>query len=504
MRHSSSKTQPVVAAGHQVTAAIAGEVLAEGGNAVDACIAAAFAAFVVEPVLAGPLGGAFLMHSPKTGPSRLMDAFVQTPRRALPEAEADIRGIEVDFGPVTQTFHIGAGTTAAPCLAQGLFEAHARLGHMPLRTLVEPACRIAREGHALSPFQAHVMSLVAPILGASQAARAIYFQDEKLKAAGDTLQNPALADMMETLAIEGPRLVSEGEVGQALIACEGNHLSVEDMRRARPIWRDVLVLERADTRIELNPPPSLGGIQIALGLDALPARPDVSTVVQCLAEIDRLRRETGLDHDPQDARNLMLDDALVQRLRKVLAAHQAATRGTTHISVIDAQGDGAALTLSNGEGNGILLPGTGIMPNNMLGEDDLVPDGPLSWTPDTRLASMMCPMALRGRGGALTMLGSGGSNRIRSALLQASIRLIDFGMSLEDAVNYPRVHFEKDSLDFEGFGSDSIRETLLGGWPEATIWPEPSMFFGGVHAVRSGPRGSDAAGDPRRSGAVWP
>ena len=155
------------------------------------------------------------------------------------------------------------------------------------------------------------------------------------------------------------------------------------------IGRKPLKFSRSGVEIDLNPAPSLGGVQIALALQALPPDPDNRLLARCLFEVARIRKETDLDHHPLRGEKIMLDAEMVASLRKTLKSHQAATRGTTHISVIDAKGMGAAFTLSNGEGCGLIVPGTGIMANNMLGEDDLVPNGVNSWTEDTRLASMM-------------------------------------------------------------------------------------------------------------------
>lgn len=490
-----------VATGHELTTAAGAEVLADGGTAVDACIAAAFAAFVAEPVLAQPLGGGFLMAVPETGAPRCLDAFVQTPRRKRPEGELDIRTITVDFGTAKQDFHIGAGTTATPCLVPGLFDAHERLGRMPMRDLIAPALRLARDGVPVNAFHGHVFELVAPILTASDGAARLFAPDGKRLSEGDTYRNPDLADALEVLAAEGPRFFTEGEVGQALAGQPGGQVTGDDLRRVLPRWRTPLQLSRAGTQIWLNPPPSLGGVQVALALTALPHRPGPALVARAMAEVARLRRETGIDGDPGRAAALLLDPALVARLTALLAEHRPATRGTTHISAADRFGQCAALTLSNGEGNGAVLPGTGIMPNNMLGEEDLVPDGPTAWAADRRLASMMCPMALRGADGAVTVLGSGGSNRIRSALLTVALGLIDHGQDLDSAVDAPRMHVEGRNLSFEDTGGEAWREALMRDWPEASVWDRPHMFFGGVHAVRRKPNGSvAAAGDPRRAG----
>ncbi len=166
---------------------------------------------------------------------------------------------------------------------------------------------------------------------------------------------------------------------------------------------------------------------------------------------------------------------------------------------------GVALTLSNGEGNGAIIPGTGIMPNNMLGEDDLVPGGWHSWTPDMRLSSMMTPMAVSWPDGGLAMLGSGGSNRIRTALAQVLVNLVDRGMPLGDAVEAPRLHVEAGdppAVDFELSDlAEEDRASILNAFPEAKGWSERSMFYGGVHAaMREGRGGMRAVGDPRRAG----
>lgn len=492
-----------VASGHALTSQAADQVLRDGGSAVDAVIAAALVAFVVEPVMAQPLGGGFLMHAPANGRTQVLDAFVQTPRKQIPERELDIQTITVDFGTDTQDFHIGAGTCAVPCLMPALALAHARAGRMPLKVLVGPAVEAARGGHPVADFQAEVAGLVRPILTADPAVAALYAPGGKMVAAGETLINRDLAEVLELFATEGPRFFTEGEVGQALAALPGGQVSAEDLRRAAPITRNPLTLLRRDHRVSLNPGPSLGGVQIALMLSALPDQPGPATIARAMAEVARLRRETGIDAVPDEGVARLLDPALVDRLTAILKHHKTSVRGTTHISAVDARGNGAALTLSNGEGCGRLLPGTGIMANNMLGEEDLLPDGPTSWTPDRRLASMMCPIAMTDRDGTLTMLGSGGSNRIRSALTTVLLGLIDEGLAPETAVDAPRMHVEGKTLAFEETGPEGRRVALLREWPEATLWDRPSMYFGGVHLARRTRRGQVvAAADARRAGTA--
>lgn len=482
---------PIAAAtGHRLTTQAAYDVLSAGGTAVDACIAAALMACVVEPVLAGPMGGGFLMLAPSHGAPRVLDGFVQTPRRRIP---GDVQQVEADFGDTTQIFHIGAGTVATPGLIPMLFEAHSRAGKMPMRELAQPAIETARNGHVVTALQAEVAQIAAPILTADPRTQQRFGTAERIMQAGDTLTTPDLADVLEVLAIEGPRLFTEGEVAQALLSLDGTALTADDLRRYAPKWRDPLQMTRRGWQVSLTPSPSIGGAQIALMLDALPDQ--VTPALLHLAQIELLNLREKSDT------TLRFDPILAAELRKTLARHDARLRGTTHISATDQQGLGAALTLSNGTGAGMIVPGTGIMPNNMLGEEDLLPAGPGSWEQDIRLASAMCPISLRAADGSITMMGSGGSSRIRTALSQTALHLID-GMALEQAILAPRLHLDALNGPVAAEpGGERWYDALRALPADLNLWPDRAMYFGGVHAVRRSPRGQiEAVADPRRDG----
>ena len=501
-------TQFAVAAGHELTASASAEILAAGGTAVDAVIAGALVACVAEPVLAGLCGGGFLMVRSAEGEPALLDAFVQTPRRKRPESELDLRAVEADFGEVRQAFRIGSGAIATPGLAAGLAEAHERHGRMPMPELAEPAIRAARTGVAVSEFQARLGRIVAPILTATPEARALNCKDGAPLPAGALYRNPDLADVIEVMAIEGARFVTEGEVATGLLALasEGGHLERADLARYRPLWRRPVVRQRGAARIALNPPPALGGILIAFALELIDRGASVVEVAQAFEATCRARIEAALQDDPAAGARRLLSEELITRYRREVAGRAATRRGTTHISAIDRRGMGAALSLSNGEGCGLIIPGTGIMPNNMLGEEDLVPGDWNRWTPDQRLSSMMAPMAVDWPDGRFVMMGSGGSNRIRTALAQVLLGLVDRELPLATAIETPRLHVECDrdiTMDFELADLDGgAREALTAAYPEARGWAERSMFFGGAHAAMRDARGGlIAAGDPRRAGA---
>jgi gamma-glutamyltranspeptidase/glutathione hydrolase len=163
----------------------------------------------------------------------------------------------------------------------------------------------------------------------------------------------------------------------------------------------------------------------------------------------------------------------------------------------------ASLTLSNGEGSAYVLPGSGIMLNNMLGEEDLNPGGFHCMPPGVRLASMMTPTIVRLADGGQIALGSGGSNRIRSAILQVLTNVLEFDMKLEQAVTAARLHLEGSHLSVEPGFSEEVLESMQAEWPDMKQWPGTNLFFGGVHAVERLASGEfRAAGDPRRGGAV--
>jgi gamma-glutamyltranspeptidase/glutathione hydrolase len=181
----------------------------------------------------------------------------------------------------------------------------------------------------------------------------------------------------------------------------------------------------------------------------------------------------------------------VERLR-------SGTGGTTHISVSDAAGNAASMSLSNGEGSGYVVPGTGIMLNNMLGEDDLHPEGFHAAPPGERVASMMSPTLVMAGDRVRLIVGSGGSKRIRTALLQVISNVVDFGMSVAEAVCAPRLHYDGEQVQAEpGFDPAALADAA--GEHDINAWDEQNLYFGGVHAVEPSAGGQ---GDPRRGGAA--
>ena len=508
-----------VAAGHPLTAEAAELILRAGGNAFDAILAAHFAACVAEPVLASPGGGGFMLAQPANGSAQVFDFFVQTPRHKRPADELDFYPILADFGTAQQEFHIGLGACATPGSVRGMFTIHDSLGSLPMREIVAPAVQYARAGVALNALQAYIFSIVAPIYSASPEAHDIYGNNKPagtLAGEDDVLLQPELADFLECLAIEGDGLFYRGEVAQAIaLQCEtgGGHLGLSDLESYEVIRRQPLAVNYRGVRFLTNSPPSSGGLLIAFALKLLETV-DFSTLefgseehlrllTEIMAQTNKARLDAHVESGASPTGMMhMLDPAFVDLYRREIQGRAVAQRGTTHISVMDGQGNVAAMTASNGEGCGQMVLGTGMMLNNMLGEEDLNPEGFHCWQPNQRMTSMMAPSLLQWPDGRQITLGSGGSNRIRTAILQTISNLIDFELDLEQAVTHPRIHFEKNRLSIEGgFDQDELGQ-LLKKFPDHHLWESCNLFFGGVHAVEHGGKVFCGVGDQRRGGVL--
>jgi len=188
------------------------------------------------------------------------------------------------------------------------------------------------------------------------------------------------------------------------------------------------------------------------------------------------------------------------------AAHGVASKlgSTTHLAVLDTDGGCVSVTCSNGSGSGVLVPGTGVILNNMLGEEDLNPLGFHAIVPGRRVPSMMAPTVVRRDGEIALGLGSAGSNRIRSAIVQTVVRAVEQGMSADEAVRAPRLHYEQGIVQAEpGIDEQALTRIEARGIPVRRR-PRINLFFGGVQAVAPNPAGGapSGGGDPRRGGAV--
>lgn len=507
----------VVAAGHRLSARAGAEALARGGNAVDAVCAAAYAAAVCESPLTGPGAGGFMLSRSPSGRTTMLDFFVAAPglgpagRRLDPD---DLESFTVEFGGADQVFHIGPASVAVPGMVAGLGEAAARLGSLPGTHLVEAGARAAREGVVLTREAAFLHRILAGMLTATPEARAIYAPGGRLLGAGDVLRNPELADTLVHLAQEGPGTLRDGPLAALVVdhlAAAGGLVTADDLARYAVADRVPLRVGYRDVDVLINPPPSSGGLLIAAALRVLErADPPAGDVARCLAVVAAGLAANGLRTD-EFAAGLHEED-IIERVWAALAAGDGRGGGaaadrkpagsTTHVSAVDDRGGMASLSSSNGSGSGVVVPGTGILLNNMMGEQDLNPAGFGRTPAGMRMTSMMAPALLLRDGRPVAALGAAGSNRLRSAILQTIVGVVDARLDLPEAVCRPRVHPEGGGVDVEGGVPDECAAALEAAGHRLRRWGDMNLFFGGVSIVGRGPGGLTGAGDPRRGGAA--
>src|SRR3954447_10411409 len=499
----------VIAAGHRLTAEAGARVLREGGNAVDAAVAAGLMSWVCEPTLTGPgAGGFMLVHTP-AGENVLLDFFVAAPGKGSGQEAGELTAFDVAFtDEAIQTFHAGPASCGVYGTPKGVAEAVERYGTLPLADLAAWPAQVAREGHALNAIQGYLLRILSPILLSTPEGGDLFSPGGTRLQEGDTLRVPAVADLLERLAREGPQFAYTGDVGTAIsdwVLDRGGLITRQDLADYETIDREPARAAYHAREILTNPPPSSGGILIAYSLDLLARvdRPgDLRALVEVMGETNKARTEdfaTAL-HTQGYLERFLAKDALAS----VAGQLESRLGSTTHISAMDADGGCASVTCSNGSSSGVIVPGTGIHLNNMLGEEDLNPEGHRH-DRGARVPSMMAPtVVLHEDGRPEIALGSAGSNRIRSAILQTILNIVDFNMKAEEAVELPRLHLERGLVDAEpGVDPNALESLERSGWA-VQRWQERNLYFGGVQAVARDPQTGELSGggDPRRGGAA--
>jgi gamma-glutamyltranspeptidase/glutathione hydrolase len=394
------------------------------------------------------------------GRSHLLDFFVAVPGQPAPSDE--LLELAVDFGDSQQVFYTGPASVAVPGTGLGLWEAHRRWGTLPWPDLLAPAARLAREGAVLDEPRAYLHEILDSLLRHSPEGDALYGPGRALRV-GERFAIPELAETLERVGAEGPQCLYHGEIAERIAA----HVPVtpEDLAGYRVIERDPLAVGYRGGELRTNPPPSSGGRLLAVGLEALgDAEPTALAVARAMAAQE--------------------------------AAQDATVGGTTHISVVDSEGNAVSLSCSLGSASGIVVPGTGIHLNNMLGESHLTGEA----RPGERLMSLMAPSVLLQDGRPRLVLGSAGSRRLHGAIFQVVVNVAGRGLRVKEAVEAPRMHAEAGLVHCED--PDVGNELEAAGFP-VVRWRERNLFFGGVSAVEIRADGSlAAAGDPRRGGAA--
>lgn len=498
----------IVASGHPLVSNAAGTVLEQGGNAFDAVVAAGFAAAVAEPTLTSLGGGGLMLgHSEDRGEKMFFDFFVDSPGLGLERkpVNPDFFPVTVNFSGSSQIFNVGLGSVAVPGVLKGLLHIHKRLGRMELEDVVIPARELAL-GHILNLQQAEFFDLLHPIMTLTEKGRDLYITAGKYIKEGDDIVNMDMAGFLDQLCQEGDESFYRGEIASQIdreMKNGGGLLTSRDLASFKVQERAPLSVPYRDYQFLTSPEPSMGGtlIGLALFISAAEGMPEykwgseqhLARSVSLMKEVEELR--TAGVTSPSSLQTFMADSKAVSSANSNMRLF---SRGTTHISVADSRGNCASVTCSNGEGSGYFAPGTGIMLNNMMGEDDLHPGGFHSGPAGERVYSMMSPSLLLQDDHVKLVIGSGGSKRIRTAISQVLSQFVDFKRSLQEAVDAPRLHLDDDCLQLEpGFADiavNSLKDTI-----PINLWKQQDVYFGGVHAVIPGLEG---AGDKRRGGSV--
>ena len=507
----------VISAGDQLTAEAGAEIIQAGGNAFDAVIAATFMSFAASSSISSAGGGGFMMARTAKSKNLVYDFFVQTPIVKRKESEIDFYPISVDFGDKAQEFHIGPGSVATPGNIAGLFEIHNDLGSIPMTEIMAPVLERMKKGIKLHKQTKYQIDILTPILTKTETGKKIYRKNQDPLSIGDPFFLPQMMDVFDFLSRTGPREFYEGEIAQTIARlCEeqGGHISYQDLKNYNVMKRKPLAFSFRNAKVFTNPPPNSGGSLIAFLLKIVEKvvlkKGDfgkvkhLQTITEAIRLTDLTRKEKIKNHGIQEIQDLLFDNEYLKTVQQTFLKALHKSGNTTHVSVIDQKGNVASCTTSVGEGCGHFIPGTDIMLNNMLGEEDLNRHGFHNWKTDQRMSSMMSPTIVMKQNGELMGLGSGGSNRIRSAISQAILNYIDFQLPYDEIVNNPRIHLENDHLDIEpGFSMEELDKLMLPPGAEKFYWKDQNMYFGGVHAVFQDAKGGLAgAGDRRRVGHV--
>jgi len=450
-----------IAAGHPATASAGIEILAEGGTAADAAVAATLVSCVAETVMTGIAGGGHaLWWDAAGGAARLLDCFVAVPGLGARRVPAPTIELAIPFGSQPVPYAIGIATCAVPGVPVGLEELWLRYGRLPWSRLCRPAVRAAADGVAIPDAHATCLEMLESVMTLREGA-AIYAPAGRLLGPGDRLHQPGLARTMEVLANEGASTFSTGTIARELLSLmdeRGGLVTAEDLRAYRPSWLEPVACGYAGR--------------------AVFTRRDLAGVAETLERLPPLCALSPAAHALALAEALDLSDT---------AGH------TTSLTVVDADANACVVTTSLGLGSGDFLPGFDIHLNSMLGETELLVR-PLD--AGERMPSMMAPTAAVGRDGLELAAGSAGGSRLRSALVQVLSGILDDGLPPQEAVDRPRLHPAGGLVHLEPGFDPSVSETLEERGYAVQIWPERHHFFGGANVVgRAG-----AGADPRRSG----
>ncbi len=503
-----------VAAPNDLAAQAGVGVALEGGNAVDAAVAAAVTTMVTELGLVSLTAGGYVAIQPHDGEPETVDGGVEMPGRGLPP-ERFGHGVWEVVTPYAgdTTMTIGPGSVATPGALKALDVAWRRHGSLPWRRLLEPAVAAAGgfpHGSASHYYLSYVQD---PIFGWHEESRAaVYSAEGSVIGVGELVVVPGLAGTVRQLAEEGADAMYTGDLAGMVaqeVADGAGILTRADLEAYEAVVRRPLLVTSGGWTLATNPPPAAGGVAVAALLELLHGLPSGTTwsaeELGVLARAQAMVLGAGLpDPESEQARTARADELL----GGIRAAGRLAltSPSTATVSAVDDRGGACAVTVSSGYGSGVMVPGTGLALNNCLGEQELLASGPHHLPPGTRLTSNMAPTVGRRAGDSAALaVGSPGSDRIPTALAQFLALFTNGGLDLGAAIAHPRMHMRVRPQEEPAFRLDHEEDLPVPddiGFPVRRM-PPHSMYFGGVNAALwARVSGLVAAGDPRRAGAT--
>ena len=507
-------TKIAIASGSQISADAGTAVASQGGNAVDAALAATLVSMSTDLGVMAPGASGFITIWSPEQPPLVIDAYAEMPGRGLPSERfgKGMREVSFDYGGQMST-GIGYGSVATPGIFAGLAMASEQWGHIPWKKVVEPARRWVNEGFPLTGGAAEYLTYThdAVFSWHPESYRVLHHSDGSCLTQGEIIRIPELAKSLEIIAEEGGNSFYTGTIGQQIareIQAHEGLITNLDLQHYRAIARTPISICLGDWEVITNPAPAIGGACVAAMLLLLEGQPLLANnlaAVKQMAQIqknvlnyrrDHLEKSSNSDRQAKivDLLQLAGDDDNFQT--------GLTSPSTIHISAVDSNGLACAITASAGYGSGVMITGTGLWLNNSLGEIELNPQGVHNLKPGTRLISNMAPTIARHSDGTVLAIGSPGASRITTAIVQVLHNFIHLKMPLPEAINYPRLHVEISqglpNIEYEiGVPFDSIAGFT------SHEFPQMSMYFGGVQAALWSPDGKLlAAADSRRAGGI--
>jgi gamma-glutamyltranspeptidase/glutathione hydrolase len=500
-------TRGMVVTNHPLASAAGTEMLAGGGNAIDAAVAALFTLTVVEPMMVGIFGGGMAHLRLADGRHTIIDGLSTAPRAMRPDSFHPVSDTPPDYMETAGRENaVGARAVATPGTLKGWCETLRRFGTLSLADVMEPAIRHASRGFSVTPYLSECVAEVAPDLARNREIADLFLPGGAPVASGTRLVLGDYAATLRAIAEEGPELLYGGALGR-LVADHlegiGGHVSLEDLAAYRTIERAPVRGRYRDFEIVGPPPPSSGGVHViemlnilegydiaAMGFGSADALHLIAEALK-IAFADRAAAtadpafvtvpvERLIDKGYAAERRTRIDMTRAQRWSAGVAAGESPN--TTHLTVADGAGNIVATTqtINSLFGARFVIPGTGIIPNNYLYLFDPHPGKTLSLAPGKRITTSMSPvMALRD-GKPAFALGLPGGLRIFGSAMQALVNLIDHGMSLQEAVEAPRLWTQGQSVEVEDGFPEPVRQALRERGHDVAVMPHVA---GGMNAI---------------------